>query len=169
MNAVIHRYRQDAGRALLSILVFLLPATEAGQQAQTVTPTDLKAKPEPKASVLATLPRGSALVVSERKGGWYAADSAQGKGWVRLLHVRLAGVAQTGSSSNSAALASLAGSSRTDTTVATGIRGLTETDLQQASENPQELAKLDRFVVSAEEARKFAASGKVVSTAATLE
>lgn len=138
-------------------------STHAAQPAQTVTATDLKAKPEPKAATLAALPVGSALVVGERRGGWYAADTAQGKGWVRLLHVRLAGASAAPGKDGVDTLIKLGSASRTDTTVATGIRGLTADELKQARENPRELAKLDGYAVSDDDARQFAAQGKVSS------
>lgn len=147
---------------IAALMACSISAALASQPAQTVTATDLKAKPEPKASTVATLANGSALVVGERRGGWYAAETAQGKGWVRLLHVRLAGGGGPGKGSTDA-LIKLGSASRTDTTVATGIRGLTADDLKQAKENPKELAKLDAYAISDSEARQFAALGKVSS------
>jgi hypothetical protein len=152
-----------------AVLASSVTAAFAAQPAQTVTSTDLKAKPEPKASTLATLSNGSALLVGERRGGWYAADTAQGKGWVRLLHVRLAGASATTGKDGVDTLVKLGSASRTDTTVATGIRGLTADDLKQAKENPRELAKLDAFAVSDNEARQFAAQGNVSSKPARKE
>lgn len=144
-------------------LMFVTHIAVASQQAQTVTDTHLKAKPEPKASVVADLPSGSTLVVNERRGGWYAADSSLGKGWVRMLHVRLAGLATQPGKAGVGTLVTLGSMSRTDTTVATGIRGLTVEELQKARENPQELAKLNYYLSSDADARQFAAQGKVVS------
>jgi len=137
------------------------PQDESAQHAQTVTNTDLKAKPEPKANTLATLTAGTALTVNNRQGGWYAAETALGNGWVRLLHVRLAGSGTKAGKDGVGTLITLGSMSRTDTTVATGIRGLTADDLRKANENPRELTKLDQFAVSDADARQFAASGGV--------
>lgn len=135
----------------------------AAQQAETVTATELKSKPEPKASTVAKLANGSALLVHERQGGWYAAEHSSGKGWIRLLHVRLAGEANVDGKSGAGALIKLGSISRTDTTVATGIRGLTAEELAKAKENPRELAKLDQFDAGEQEARAFARAGGVSS------
>lgn len=154
--------RAGAGVLLSIALSCCLPGlVAAAQQAQTVTTTDLKAKPEPKAKTVASLPTGSSLLIGDRQGGWYAADTAQGKGWVRLLHVRLAGLGTKSGKDGVDTLVKLGSVSRTDTTVATGIRGLTAEDLKQAQENPRELAKLDQYAISDAEARKFAAQGGV--------
>lgn len=156
--------RAGAGIALSIALSCCLPGLViAAQQAQTVTTTDLKAKPEPKAETLASLPAGSTLLIGDRQGGWYAADTAQGKGWIRLLHVRLAGSGGKSGKDGVDTLVKLGSVSRTDTTVATGIRGLTAEDLKQAKENPRELAKLDQFAVSETDARQFATQGGVAS------
>ncbi|NQD37606.1 hypothetical protein HPT27_11270 [Permianibacter sp. IMCC34836] len=150
--------------ALIAALSCCLPAVvNAAQQAQTVTTTDLKTKPEPKAETVASLPAGSMLQINDRQGGWYAAETSQGKGWVRLLHVRLAGGSSKPGKNGVDTLVKLGSTSRTDTTVATGIRGLTAEDLKQAKENPRELAKLDQFAVSDADARQFAAQGGVSS------
>ncbi|MFN4290746.1 MAG: hypothetical protein ACK4E7_07710 [Permianibacter sp.] len=135
----------------------------AAQQAETVTATELKSKPDAKAGVVAKLGKGSALLVHERQGGWYAAEHGSGKGWIRLLHVRLAGSASIEGKDIAGALMTLGSISRTDTTVATGIRGLTAEELAKAKENPQELAKLAQFDASEQEARAFAKSGGVNS------
>lgn len=146
------------------LCVLLASASHASQPAQVVTRTELKAKPDAKAETVSVLASGSAVSVATRQGGWYAAETPQGKGWIRLLHVRLAGSASAPGQSNVDALLRLGSASRTDTTVATGIRGLTEAELQQARENPQELRKLDAYAVTEAEARAFASRGDVVAT-----
>ncbi len=59
------------------------------------------------------------------------------------------------------ALLNVARSGSSGTTVATGVRGLSAEDIQQAHEDHQELKKLERYKVSAAEARSFAAQGKL--------
>ncbi|MFZ5844672.1 MAG: hypothetical protein ACOY3E_17445 [Pseudomonadota bacterium] len=156
---MIRRWRFAAVVTLLGISGLAV----AAQQAETVTATELKSKPDAKAGVVAKLGKGSALLVHERQGGWYAAEHASGKGWIRLLHVRLAGNAGIDGKGSAGALMKLGSISRTDTTVATGIRGLTAEELAKARENPQELAKLAQFDASEQEARTFAKSGGVNS------
>ena len=156
---MIRRWRFTAVAAVLGISSVAM----AAQQAETVTATELKSKPDAKAGVVAKLGKGSELLVHERQGGWYAAEHSSGKGWIRLLHVRLAGSANIEGKGSTGALMTLGSISRTDTTVATGIRGLTAEELAKAKENPQELAKLAQFDASEQDARVFARAGGVSS------
>src|SRR6478609_2362497 len=110
-------------------------------------------------STVSQLPAGQALQIGERKGAWYQVKTSQGDGWVRMLNVRLqSGAAKSGESAMSG-LAALGQATRSNTTVATGVRGLSRKDLEQAQEDPVEVAKLDQYKVSADEARKFGQAG----------
>lgn len=142
------------GSALLStaLMVFADPG-------QTTVSTELKSTPNPAASTITTLPAGQTLQIGTRQGAWYQVKTAQGEGWVRMLNVRLQSGVTRGGESTMSGLAALGQASRSNTTVATGVRGLTRKDLQQAQEDPAEVAKLDKYRVSADEARKFAQAG----------
>lgn len=122
------------------------------------TDTDLKSAPRADAATVATLSVNTAIDVSERNGAWYAVKSAQGKGWVRMLNVRLGTGARTQGDTTLGGLAALGKASRTETTVATGVRGLSKENLQSARENPRELAKLDQYEISEEAALAFGAA-----------
>lgn len=140
-------------RALwLALLTAGLAQAESGTIA---TATDLRASPDPAAASLGKLAPGSSVQVGERKGGWYKVNSPQGEGWVRMLSIRLAtGAAGSGASAGSG-LAALEQASRSNTTVATGIRGLSREDLKTAQEDLVELDKLNQYRSSTQEALTF--------------
>lgn len=133
----------------------------AGDPGQIAVSTELKASATASSNTLATLAPGAAIQVEERSGPWYRVSTAQGQGWVRMLTVRLASGSRGAGASTGSGLAALGEASRTSTTVATGIRGLSREDLQKARENPQEVARLDRYAVSADEARQFGQSAEL--------
>lgn len=143
----------------LSALTLLTVINAQADTGQTSINTDLKSAPESGASTVAKLPAGTSIDVGERNGAWYQVKSAQGQGWVRMLNVRLGSGMHAQGESALGGLAALGKASRTETTVATGVRGLSRENLQAAHENPRELKKLDQYEVSEEEALAFGRAG----------
>lgn len=122
------------------------------------SPTELKSAPDPAARTVLQLASGCIVQIGERSGGWYKVSTPQGEGWVRMLSVRLGtGPAGQGASLGNG-LAALNQASRSNTTVATGIRGLTREELRTAQEDLIELDKLNQFSVSPQEAYSFGQS-----------
>ncbi len=146
-------------RLLLGSLLLSSTLTVMANPGQTTVATELKSTPDATGSTVSQLPAGQAVQIGERKGAWYQVKTSQGDGWVRMLNVRLqSGAAKSGESTMSG-LAALGQATRSNTTVATGVRGLTRKDLAQAQEDPAEVAKLNQYQVSADEARKFGQAG----------
>jgi hypothetical protein len=146
-------------RLLISSLLLSSTLSVLADPGQTTVATELKSTPDANGSTVSQLPAGQALQIGVRQGAWYQVKTAQGEGWVRMLNVRLqSGVARGGESTMSG-LAALGQATRSNTTVATGVRGLSRKDLQQAQEDPAEVAKLNQYQVSADEARKFGQAG----------
>jgi hypothetical protein len=132
-------------------------ATEYGQ---TVSATDLKAQPSADAAALATLPQNTRVELLKRQGAWYEVKAANVAelGWLRMLNVRGEGGAKSGGGgSGLAALSSMARTGSSGTAVATGVRGLSETDLSNARPDPAELRELEGFAADPQQAREFAA------------
>ncbi len=139
------------------LLAALAAQADAGQ---TTVATELKSAPNASSATVQQLSAGQALQIGTRQGAWYQVKTAQGEGWVRMLNVRLQGsTASRGGASTMSGLASLAQASRSNTTVATGVRGLSREQLQNAQEDPAEVARMNQYQVSAEEARQFAQAG----------
>lgn len=137
---------------------FLLAAalTVRADAGQTTAATELKQAPNTSSATISQLSAGQALQIGTRQGAWYQVKTPQGEGWVRMLSVRLQGGSARGGESAMSGLASLAQASRSNTTVATGVRGLSREQLQQSQEDPAEVARMNQFQVSAGEARQFA-------------
>jgi hypothetical protein len=151
-------------RAQILMLLLIATALSAVQaltadSGQIAIKSELKASADASSKTLATLNAGSTITVAERKGAWYHISSAQGEGWVRMLNIRLSGAQIRGGDSALSGIQALGQASRSNTTVATGIRGLSKENLQKAHEDEQELARLDQYTVSEKEALRFGKDG----------
>jgi len=148
----------------LYLLALMLSSAAAAESAITVRATELKKEPYADAETVATLPDQARVEILRRQGGWtqIKAQSAT-QGWVRMLSLRLGdGTARKGDS-GIGSLLNVARSGSSGTTVATGVRGLTEEDLRNARPNPEELRKMERLAATPRDARKFAVSANLGS------
>lgn len=147
---------------LLLLSCCTLPAW-ADSIGYTVRSTEIKTKPFSDAATLATLPEKASVTIVQRMGGWVRISSSQGNGWVKMLNLR-----SSSARSGDSGLQSLFNMGRTGSsgiTVATGVRGLSSEDLQNASANPAEFAKLANYAVNQNQATQFAQNGKLKSQA----
>lgn len=128
----------------------------AGEPGSALKNDNLKAEPFSDAKPAGTLVRGEKLDILEKKGAWLKVKSAKSQGWVRLLSVK-----RSGSGNETGGVLALAsGRSGTGQVVSTtGVRGLNEEDLKAAKFNEEEVKTLEANTISAEEAKKYAASG----------
>ena len=140
-------------------------AAAATEYGQTIRSTELKAQPSADAANVATLAEKTRVEVLSRKGAWFEVKAPDGNGWLRMLAVRSEAVpgAATGGKSGGglAALGHLVTGSASDTPVATGVRGLSEEDLQHAQANPAQFEKLQTLAVAAPQARQFAGKAQL--------
>ena len=142
---------------LLGSLLLTAALTVQADAGQTTAATELKQAPNAGSTTISQLSAGQTLQIGTRQGAWYQVKTPQGEGWVRMLSVRLqGGGAAHGGESTLSGLASLAQASRSNTTVATGVRGLSREQLQDAQEDPAEVARMNQYQVNAGEARQFA-------------
>ena len=139
-------------------LLALLPATTmAGDLAFTVRATELKKEPYIDAETVATLPDQAQVEILRRQGGWTQIKTqSTTQGWVKMLSLRLGDGSVRKGDSGVGSLLSVARSGSSGTTVATGVRGLSEEDLKNARPNPAELQKMERLAATPQDARKFA-------------
>lgn len=146
----------------LCLLLGIVPAAWAGGYANTIRPTELKAKPYSDAQTLTTLPPRSRVEVLSRQASWTQVKSASFSGWVKMLSLRLEteGKGKRGDNGLSA-LFNVATTGRSSSTVTTGIRGLSEEQLKNTKPNPQELQAAKHYAVSRQEAQRYAAEGKL--------
>lgn len=152
------------------LALLLVTGAVHAQSALTVRPTELQAQPKSDAATLASLLENSKVEVLRRSGAWSEVKTANSQtGWVRMLSLRFdaGGRAQASSTQNSAnplgALTGLLSSGRTSNsaTVTTGVRGLSEEDLQNAQANPAELQRAREFAADRSKAQVFAQRTKL--------
>lgn len=127
----------------------------AGEAGSVIKPSEVKATPFNDAKTVGTLGKGAKVDILGRNGGWMQVSAGRTKGWTRMLNIRrgaatanldLAGAVQV--ASGRAATGNIAST--------TGIRGLSNEDLQKAPFNEPQLKQLEDYTVSADQARQFA-------------
>lgn len=156
---------------LLSTLIFT-PAlyAEEAQKATALRDTVLRTEPFSDAAVVTRVSAKQSLTVLKRKGGWYQArDSRNHTGWLRMSTIRFGeGRAASSDTSDSGIgqtlrFLSTGRSGASGTTVATGIRGLDSADVADATPDHNAIKRLDKFRVSASDARRYALNAKLRS------
>ncbi len=150
-------------RALM-LAALLCSAAVHAEPALTIRSTDLQAQSQSDAETLATLPENTKVDVLRRRGAWSEVKTAAGQtGWVRMMALKFgdgadASAAKPAQGNPLGALDNLLSSGRTSNTatVTTGVRGLSEEDLQNAQANPAELQKLQEYAADGATAQAFA-------------
>jgi hypothetical protein len=146
----------------LCLLFGLAPAVWAGETAYTIRSAELKARPYTDAQTLTSLPPRSRVEVLGRQASWTHVKSPSFDGWVKMLNLRFDENGQGKRGDNGlSALFNVASTGRSNSTVTTGIRGLSEEQLKNTKPNPQALQAAKRFAVSRADAQHFAAQGKL--------
>lgn len=155
-------------RSLLAACL-LAAAFAAGAQEQAFTnrSTELKDRGAPEAATLRSLPENTEVRVLQRGGGWTRVDAGGQQGWVRVFHLRFPATAQAAESSGGGlgSLTSALGFGRQrsqPTTIATtGIRGLSQEDLKNASPDGEALRRMQSYRADDDSARRFAREGRL--------
>jgi hypothetical protein len=152
------RYRGGCVRLILPLLGSLLilwPATAmAAEQGIAIRAAELKAQPFADSATLDQIPANRPVTILSRRGAWAQVQSNGKSGWLHLLNLRLSAAAspQAGGNDMRAAAAVLrTGSS--GKTVTTGVKGLDEESIRNASVNNAALAQLAAYAAPAEEAK----------------
>lgn len=140
-------------------------AAYAGEAAYTVRAAEVKAKPFTDAATVSSLPEKSPVEVLARKSGWMQIKSGSASGWVKMLDLRFGDAAAPKKSGDSGlgALFNVAAGGGSGSTVATGVRGLSEEKLKDPHPNPQALEELQHYAASEEEALQFGKSGQLAA------
>jgi hypothetical protein len=149
-------------RAIAAFVLLLLCVPALSQQmggAVVQKATDLKAEPYVDAATVFSLPeKAQVKVLGDPKGGWLRVQYQKLNGWVRLFAIRMdpqGAQSSSGSGAKEAVSLALTGSSGRST--ATGVRGLSAKQVDNAQPNPAELEKLPAFSATKTSAEKFAA------------
>jgi uncharacterized protein YraI len=147
-------------RKSLLVLAMLLamPFAGAAETAQVGKSDSLREKPFADAKVVTKLTAGQKVDILKREGAWYQVKAAGKTGWVRMLSVRRTGQAAAVSAGSLSQVASgRAGTGKI--TATTGVRGLSEEELRQATFSEEAVAAAEKYRVSAAEADRFAREG----------
>ncbi|MCW8825977.1 MAG: SH3 domain-containing protein [Gammaproteobacteria bacterium] len=130
--------------------------------------SNLYKKPYSDAEVMSRLAADSEVKVIKRKGGWYQVKVSKSRsGWMRMNTLRFgeqSGDKKAGNISGLQQTIKLFKTGRSGSsgvTVATGIRGLDATDLQNSKPNHEALEQLKTFSTDQEGAKSFAAKAKL--------
>ncbi len=143
------------------VLLGFAAAAGAADFARTIRATELKAEPYSDAQTLENLAQQSRVEVLRRQSGWTQVKTATASGWVKMLSLQLeAGTGKSGDS-GLGALFNVAATGKSGSTVTTGVRGLSEEQLKNARPDDKALQAAKRNAVSQQEARQFAAEGKL--------
>ncbi len=143
-------------------------AALAQEQAFTNRATELKDGAAAGAATIASLPENTPLKVLARGGEWTRVEANGKTGWVRVFHLRFPAVVESSPSSGGlgslGAALGLGGSKNREATLAsTGIRGLSEEDLKNASPDEQALRRLQSFRADRAAAERFAHAAKLAA------
>jgi hypothetical protein len=145
----------------------LMAGQAHADMATTIKAVPLQAAAQSDSATLATLEQNARVEVLGRKGAWNQVKATGHTGWVRMMSLRLETAPGTPASSAPAnplgALTGLLSSGRTENsaTVTTGVRGLSEEDLQKAEANQKELEKMKKFGVDKKAGQAFAKRSKL--------
>jgi len=139
-------------RAILIAAIALLSwtAARANERGIVIRAGDLFAEPFIDAAKLGPLTSNQAVTIIERRGGWLSVEVGGRRGWVRMLNVRLEAAAMPAASTTAMRTGS------TGRTVATGVKGLDEVDIRNASIDREQLTRLDQLAQSSADARQQA-------------
>lgn len=147
--------------AVLCLTVLLALPALAAQPAKLARDADLKAKPFNDAETVGKLNANTVVDVLARQAAWVQVK-ADKTGWLRLLNLRGAsdaGAADIGVDK----MMSLYFTGSTGSTATTGVKGLSEADINAAHPNEAERAKLVRYAAKPAEAEAYAKKAGLTS------
>jgi hypothetical protein len=141
------------GRLLLPVLL-LAPVGAAGaERGIVIRAGEIKEQPFIDAADAQDVAANQAVTILARRGPWAQVEANGKTGWIRLLNLRLDGGASPGADNNDRrAAASLLTTGSSGKTVTTGVKGMDEEAIMNASVNTAELAELASYVATQEEA-----------------
>jgi hypothetical protein len=145
---------------LLAILLFQASeATAAPDKGLVIRAGDLLAQPFIDAAKSGPLAANQPVTIIERRGAWANVESNGKTGWVRMLNLRLEPRAGTpGATRPSGSPTSLNPLTALQTgssgrTVTTGVKGMDEEDIRNATPDFDQVGLLDQLAVDASDAR----------------
>lgn len=152
--------------AVAVLLVLCVPLSAQQTTSYVATATDLKREPARSAETLDSLAPNTPVTSLKRQGSWVQVQHGEHVGWVRMLVVRSGtpGTQRKGEGGLSR-LFNIARGGSSGAVTTTGVRGLDKEQIKNATPNPGELAKIDGWIASDDQARKLASSKPALKAA----
>lgn len=132
--------------------MLLVPLSSAGaaEKGLIIRAGDMVAEPFIDAAKAGPLTASQPVTILEKRGGWTNVETGGRKGWVRTLNIRLEAAPRSAGSTGRVASLRTGSSGRT---VTTGVKGLDENDIRNATPDMTQVAGLSSLTVSPAEAR----------------
>ena len=147
------------------VLAGVSAAAQSAEKGLIIRAGDLMAEPFIDAAKTGPVAASAPVTLLERRGGWVRVEAGGATGWVRMLNVRLeaapALAAAAPATGRSASPLSLLRTGSTGQTVTTGIKGLGEEDIRNASANYAQLDQLGAFAVAPAVSRAHAQASQL--------
>lgn len=149
-------------RYTILLLMLFSAVALAADSGTMIRASGLSSSPDATSQSLGIIRGQTSVEILERDGGWYRVKASDGRtGWVRMANVRLGGATakeeETGFWGSLFSFGSR-GSTRT-ATATTGIRGLSEEEINAAVPNEAAVRRLDDWRSNAAEAQRHAGEG----------
>lgn len=146
----------------LGITCILVSASALAEPATVYRPSQMRTKPLLNAPLINTLAEGTRVELLSNQGGWSKVKVKNGKtGYIRLLNLRLMPSDNQQSTSGLNKLGNVIRTGSTGNIATTGVKGISKEDLAKATPLPDEVAKMERYAVSADKAKSAAKSVKL--------
>lgn len=152
--------------ALAVCIAALASPALAAEKGVILRSADLKDRPFVDGATVQKVNANQSVTILVRQGSWAQVDSGSGRGWVRVLNLRLDGAQPRPGGNKLSSAASLFRTGSSGKTVTTGVKGMNEADIRNAVPDEAQLAALDAMTVSPGEARANAAQSHLVENTA---
>ncbi len=149
------------GSCLFAIVLLLADApANASEEGIVIRAGDLKAQPFIDAATTDKIAANQPVSIISRQGAWVQVESNGKSGWVRMLNIRMGTVAAAGEKAKAKKPAagshgsppSLLRTGSSGKTVTTGVKGLDEEDIRNATVDKAQLEELKALAVEPAEA-----------------
>jgi hypothetical protein len=153
-------------RGLLAAALWLPLAALSQEPAFTNRSTELKERGANEARTVATLAENTPVKVLARGGGWTQVEAGGQSGWLRVFHLRFASTVEKGGGSALSGLTAALGMGSRDrkaNVATTGVRGLSEEELKNASPDREALRRLQSYRADRAAAERFAREAKLAA------
>lgn len=147
--------------ALLLALSLLTRPAMAAERGIVIRPADLMEQPFIDAAKAGSVAANEPVDILQRQGAWVRVQAGGKSGWVRSLNLRMGSAMPATGQGNSNGAAMLLRTGSSGRTVTTGVKGLDEEKIRNASPDPDEVAKLDAFTATTQDAQALAAADKL--------